>query len=65
MNILAMLIIYFYPEVAKRSLEEIDLLLTSNSLFISKNMIEYQRRIDEFSGNIAMAARHLLDEVDG
>lgn len=66
MNFVAMPIIYFfYPEVAKRSLEEINLLFTSDSLFVSKNMHEYRRRIDEAGGDIAVAARRLLDEVDG
>ena len=66
MNIVAMPIIYlFYPEVAKRSLEEINLLFTSNSLLVKNNMIEYQRRLDEAGGNVAVAARRLLEEVDG
>lgn len=66
MNIVAMPIIYFfYPEVAKRSLEDINLLFTSNSLLVKKNMLEYDRRIDEAGGNVAVAARRLLAEVDG
>lgn len=66
MNIVAMPIVYFfYPEVAKRSLEEVNLLFTSDSLLVSKNMYEYQRRIDEAGGDVAVAARRLLDEVDG
>lgn len=66
MNIVAMPIVYFfYPEVAKRTLEEINLLFTSDSLFVSKNMHEYQRRLDEAGGQVALAARRLLDEVDG
>lgn len=66
MNIVAMPIIYlFYPEVAKRSLEEINLLFTSNSRLVGKKMVEYHRRIDEAGGNVAVAARRLLEEVDG
>ncbi len=66
MNVLATPIIYFfYPEVAGRSLEEVNLLFTSDSLLVSKNMEEYHRRIAEAGGNIAVAARRLLDEVDG
>ena len=66
MNILATPIIYyFYPEVAGKSLEEVNLLFTSDSLLVSKNMAEYHRRVAEAGGNIAVAARQLLDEVDG
>ena len=66
MNIVVMPIVcFFYPEVAKRSLEEINLLFTSDSLLVSKNMQEYRRRIEEVGGDLAVAARRLLDEVDG
>lgn len=66
MNVLAMPIVwFFYPEVAGRSLEEVNLLFTSESLLVSKNMEEYHRRVAEAGGNIAVAARRLLDEVDG
>lgn len=66
MNIVVIPIIhFFYPETAGRSLEEIDLLFTSDSPFVSKNMAEYDRRVAEAGGNIAVAARNLLDEVDG
>ncbi|KIV93266.1 hypothetical protein PV10_04492 [Exophiala mesophila] len=66
MNILTMPIIhFFYPETAGRSLEEINLLFTSDSPFVSKNMAEYDRRLAEAGGNVAVAARRLLDEVDG
>ena len=65
MNIIVMPVVYFfYPEVAKRSLEEINLLFTSDSLLVSKNMREYRRRIEEAGGDVAVAARRLLDEVD-
>lgn len=66
MNFVVMPIIhFFYPETAGRSLEEVDLLFTSDSLFVSKNMAEYDRRVAEAGGNVAVAARKLLDEVDG
>ncbi|RVX66884.1 hypothetical protein B0A52_09008 [Exophiala mesophila] len=66
MNILTMPIIhFFYPETAGRSLEEVNLLFTSDSPFVSKNMAEYDRRLAEAGGSIAVAARRLLDEVDG
>ena len=65
MNIIVMPVVYFfYPAVAKRSLEEINLLFTSDSLLVSKNMREYRRRIEEAGGDVAVAARRLLDEVD-
>jgi hypothetical protein len=65
-NVVAIPIVYFlYPEVAKRSLEEINLLFTSDSQLVGKNMAEYNRRLDEAGGNVAVAARRLLEEVDG
>ncbi len=66
MNIVVMPIIhFFYVETAGRSLEEIDLLFTSDSPLVSKNMAEYDRRVAEAGGNVAVAARRLLDEVNG
>lgn len=66
MNIAAMPIIwFFYVETAGRSLEEINLLFTSESLLVPQNMAEYERRIAEAGGNVAVAERQLFDEVDG
>lgn len=66
LNIVASPIIYyFYPETANRSLEEMNLIFTSDSWLVSKNMEEYDRRVAAAGGNIAIAARALLDEVDG
>jgi len=66
MNVVAMpLVWFFFPEVSKKSLEEINLLFTSNSLLVSKNMEEYERRLAEAGGDVAIASRQLLDEVDG
>lgn len=66
MNVVVIPIIhFFYPETAGRSLEEVDLLFTSDSPLVSMNMAEYDRRVAEAGGNIAVAARMLLDEVDG
>ena len=65
MNILSAPIVwFFYPEVAGKSLEEINLLFTSDSVLVSNNMMEYERRVDQAGGNVAIAARKLLDEVD-
>jgi MFS family permease len=66
MNIVVMPIIhFFYPETAGRSLEEVDLLFASDSPLVSKNMAEYDRRVAEAGGSIPIAARTLLDEVNG
>lgn len=64
-NIIAMPIIWFiYPEVAGRTLEEVNLLFTADSLLASANMKEYHRLLDEAGGNVAVAERRLLDSVD-
>lgn len=66
MNFVCMPVVHlFYPETAGRSLEEVDLLFTSDSPFVTKNMAEYDRRITEASGSVVVAARKLLDEVNG
>jgi hypothetical protein len=66
MNLLVLPFVwFFYVETAGRTLEEINLLFTSDSMLVSKNMAEYDRRVAEAGGNIAVAARKLLDEVDG
>jgi hypothetical protein len=64
-NIVAMPIIWFiYPEVAGRTLEEVNLLFTADSLLVSANMKEYHRMLDEAGGNTAVAERRLFDDVD-
>jgi MFS family permease len=66
MNVLAFPIVWLtYPEVAGRSLEEVSLLLTSDSILVKKNMAEYHRRMDDAGSHVAVAVRRLLDEVDG
>ncbi|KGQ05049.1 Sugar transporter STL1 [Beauveria bassiana D1-5] len=66
MNIVAMPVVwYLYPEVAKRSLEEMNLLFTSDSLLVSENMKAYHQRIADAGGDVALASRRLLDEVQG
>lgn len=65
MNVVATPIIYFfYPEVANKSLEEVNLLFTSDSLLVSKNMDAYHARLQEAGGDVALAARRLFAEVD-
>lgn len=66
LNIVALPIVWLtYPEVAGRSLEQVSLLFTSDSIFVNKNMDDYERRMDQAGGNVAIAVRRLLDEVDG
>jgi hypothetical protein len=66
MNLVCMpLVWFFYVETAGCSLEEINLLFAHDSILASKNMAEYKRRVAEAGGNKAVAARRLLDEVDG
>ena len=42
-----------------------DLLFASDSLLVKQNMMERDRRVAEAGGNIAVAARKLLDEANG
>jgi hypothetical protein len=55
---------FIYPEVAGKSLEEINLLFASNSILASQNVKEYHRMLDAAGGNLAVASRRLLDSVD-
>jgi MFS family permease len=64
-NIISMPIVWFlFPEVAGKPLEASPLLFSSDSVLVSANMKEYDRMMDEAGGNIAIAARRLLDDVD-
>jgi len=64
-NIIAIPVIYYiYPEVAGKTLEEVNLLFTSDSLLAKENVKEYHRLISEAGGNVAVATRRLLDIVD-
>ncbi|GAB7365081.1 hypothetical protein MBLNU230_g6172t1 [Neophaeotheca triangularis] len=65
MNIVCFPVIhFFYPEVANKSLEEVNLLFTSDNILVSKNMEAYQARINAAGGSVPVAARMLFDEVD-
>ncbi|KAK4684201.1 hypothetical protein P7C73_g5996, partial [Tremellales sp. Uapishka_1] len=65
MNIVSTPIVYlFYPEVAGKTLEEVNLLFCSDSTLVKNNMKEYHRRLDEAGGSVAVASRRLLNEVD-
>lgn len=65
MNALVLPLIYFfYVEPAGHSLEEVNLLFTSDSPFARPNVAEYEKRVAAAGGNSAVAARRLMDEVD-
>lgn len=53
-----------YPEVAGKSLEDVTLLFTSDSILVRENMKEYNRLKSEAGGNVAVAVRTLLAETD-
>lgn len=69
MNVVSAPVIYFfYPEVANKSLEEVNLLFTSESLLVSENLKAYRVRVEEAGGSVALAVKRLLEEanaVDG
>ena len=51
-------------EPANRTLEEVNLLFTSDSLLVKRNMAVYQARLDAANGDIAVAEKNLFDEVN-
>ena len=64
-NFVSMPLVWFlYPEVAGKTLEEVNLLFTSESPFVGPNMKEYHRLIAEANGNVSVAERRLFDSVD-
>lgn len=66
MNIVSAPIIWlFFPEVANKSLEEVNLLFTSDSILVSKNMECYHARIAAAGGSAALAVKTLLEEANG
>lgn len=66
MNAVTIPLIYlFYVEPAGHSLEEVNLLFTSDSPLVKRNNEEYDRRVAAAGGNTAVAARRLMEEVDG
>jgi hypothetical protein len=65
LNIVSLPIAYFFfPETAGRSLEEMNMMFASDSWLVSKNVAEYDRMVGAAGGNVALAARRFLDEVD-
>jgi hypothetical protein len=53
-----------YPEVAGKTLEEVNLLFASNSILASENIKEYQPMLSDAGGNLVLASRRLMESVD-
>ena len=59
------LVYLFFPETLGRSLEEINLLFAAQSPYVKANEEEYRRRMAGAGGNVAVAERRLVEEIDG
>lgn len=65
MNVVVFPIVWLtYPEVAGKSLEDVSLLFTSDSILVRENMKEYNRLKSQAGGNVALAVKTLLAEAD-
>lgn len=58
------LVFFFFPETKGRTLEEINLLFAAESPLAQKNEQEYRRLLDEAGGNIAVAERRIMEDMD-
>ena len=58
------LVYFFFPETRGRTLEEINLLFAAESPFASANEHEYHRLLNEAGGNVAVAERQMMEDMD-
>lgn len=58
------LVYFFFPETKGRTLEEINLLFAAESPFASANEKEYHRLLNEAGGNVAVAERRMMEDID-
>ncbi|KAI4129515.1 MAG: hypothetical protein LQ347_003748 [Umbilicaria vellea] len=58
------LVYFFFPEAKGRTLEEINLLFAAESPLASANEQEYHRLLDEAGGNVAVAERRMMEDMD-
>ena len=59
------LVYLYFPETWGRSLEEVNLLFAAPSSYVSANEKEYRRRIADAGGDVTVAEKRLLEEIDG
>ena len=58
------LVYFFFPETKGRTLEEINLLFAAESPLASVNEQEYHRLLNEAGGNVAVAERRMMEDID-
>ena len=58
------LVYFFFPETNGRTLEEINLLFAAKSPLASANEQEYHRLLNEAGGNVAVAERRMMEDMD-
>lgn len=64
-NFASLPLVYFYfPETNGRTLEEINLLFAASRPFVKANEAEFSKMVSAAGGNIAVAERKLMEEVD-